>query len=68
MDISSLLPEITPNYRPVGLPIDQPRRFISEDEALSRVMTNKNLRYLSKLVLTNNNMLLFKSCDKNMLC
>nr|CAH7744675.1 unnamed protein product [Callosobruchus chinensis] len=45
--MSSLLPEITPNYRPLGLPLDsQQKRFekMTDDEALSRVMTNKNYR------------------------
>lgn len=50
LNISSLLPEITPNYKPIALPIDQPKRLISEDEALSRVMANKNLRYFNNLI------------------
>ncbi|CAH1964649.1 unnamed protein product [Acanthoscelides obtectus] len=47
INMSSLLPEITPNYKPLGLPVDiQQKRFerMTDDEALSRVMTNKNYR------------------------
>ncbi|XP_057658804.1 transcription elongation factor B polypeptide 3 [Diorhabda carinulata] len=43
--LSSLLPEITPNYKPLGISLDtQPKRLYTDDEALSRVMTNKNQR------------------------
>ncbi|KAG5895381.1 hypothetical protein JTB14_029604 [Gonioctena quinquepunctata] len=45
INISSLLPEITPNYRPLGVSLDsQPKRVITDDEALSRVMSNRNQR------------------------
>lgn len=43
--LSSLLPEITPNYKPLGVSFDsQPKRAYTDEEALSRVMTNKNQR------------------------
>lgn len=46
INLSSLLPEISPNYRPVGFPLDnQSKKIITEDEALSKVMANKNMRY-----------------------
>ncbi|KAL3278644.1 hypothetical protein HHI36_016182 [Cryptolaemus montrouzieri] len=46
INISTLLPPITPHYRPLGLPVhdDQPKKLLSDDEALSRVMMNKNQR------------------------
>uniref|UniRef100_A0A6P7HAG7 Transcription elongation factor B polypeptide 3 n=1 Tax=Diabrotica virgifera virgifera TaxID=50390 RepID=A0A6P7HAG7_DIAVI len=45
ISLSSLLPEISPNYKPLCVPFDnQPKRIISDDEALSRVMMNKNQR------------------------
>ncbi|XP_072398011.1 uncharacterized protein EloA [Diabrotica undecimpunctata] len=45
ISLSSLLPEISPNYKPLGVSFDnQPKRIISDDEALSRVMMNKNQR------------------------
>ncbi|KAK9879041.1 hypothetical protein WA026_003847 [Henosepilachna vigintioctopunctata] len=45
INISSLLPLITPHYRPLGLPVDdQPKKMLTDDEALSRVMMNKNQR------------------------
>ncbi|CAG9865128.1 unnamed protein product [Phyllotreta striolata] len=43
--LSSLLPEITPHYKPTPLNLDlQAKRVLNEDEALSRVMSNKNQR------------------------
>jgi len=43
-DLSSLLPSITPNYRPLGLPVDHPRKGWSDEEALSRVISAKHQR------------------------
>lgn len=46
INISSLLPEISPNYKPVAFPLDsQPKRFLTPDEALSQAISNKNIRY-----------------------
>ncbi|KAJ8957481.1 hypothetical protein NQ314_006540 [Rhamnusium bicolor] len=45
LNISGLLPEITPNYRPVGFPVDMhPKKLLTQDEALSQVISNKNMR------------------------
>ncbi|KAJ8944078.1 hypothetical protein NQ318_005988 [Aromia moschata] len=45
INISSLLPEITPHYKPLGLPVEsQPRRILTPDEALSQAISNKNIR------------------------
>ncbi|XP_066149502.1 transcription elongation factor B polypeptide 3-like [Euwallacea fornicatus] len=45
INISSLLPSITPNYRPLGLPVDGPNKKLwMDDEALSRVITAKHQR------------------------
>ncbi|XP_030756800.1 transcription elongation factor B polypeptide 3 isoform X1 [Sitophilus oryzae] len=46
INISSLLPSITPNnYRPVSFPIDtQPKKFLSQDEALNHVISAKHQR------------------------
>ncbi|KAJ8967589.1 hypothetical protein NQ317_013194 [Molorchus minor] len=45
INIASLLPEITPHYRPLGLPIDsQPRKLLSQEDALSQAISNKNMR------------------------
>ncbi|KAI4457704.1 transcription elongation factor b polypeptide 3 [Holotrichia oblita] len=48
INISSLLPPITPNYRPVSNPIldncSTRSRIMNDDEALSLVMTQKNMR------------------------
>lgn len=46
INLSSLLPPITPNYKPLGFPVaDSPqKRVLTDDEALSRVMSNKNQR------------------------
>ncbi|EFA12997.1 transcription elongation factor B polypeptide 3 [Tribolium castaneum] len=47
LNISSLLPPITPNYRPLGnlLPSDSHhKKFMSESEALTSIITSKNQR------------------------
>lgn len=51
MDLSSLLPEITPNYRPLGSylenSISQTRNKATADyEALSAVISSRNQRYV----------------------
>lgn len=44
--LSNLLPEITPNYKPTPIILDsQLKKVYNDDEALSRVMSNKNQRY-----------------------
>lgn len=48
INISSLLPAITPNYRPLGNLTDnihQRSKVLLDDEALSKVMSSKNQRY-----------------------
>lgn len=47
INLSSLLPAITPNYRPLGnlLHSDiQPKKIMSESEALQNIITSKNQR------------------------
>ncbi|XP_050297213.1 transcription elongation factor B polypeptide 3 [Anthonomus grandis grandis] len=45
INLSSLLPSITPNYRPLNAPLDgQNRKLWTDDEALSRVISAKHQR------------------------
>ncbi|RZC34468.1 transcription elongation factor B polypeptide 3 [Asbolus verrucosus] len=47
INLSSLLPTITPNYRPLGNLISsepQPKKSLSDYEALSNIITSKNQR------------------------
>ncbi|CAG9772468.1 unnamed protein product [Ceutorhynchus assimilis] len=44
IDISNLLPQITPHYKPLGVSFDGFRRNLTDDEALSRVITAKHQR------------------------
>lgn len=47
INLSSLLPQITPNYRPMNLPVDTytlKQKQVAEDEALSYVISSKNQR------------------------
>lgn len=46
INMSSLLPTITPNYRPLGVVLDnnQPKKMWTDDEALSHVITAKHQR------------------------
>ncbi|KAL1505226.1 hypothetical protein ABEB36_004838 [Hypothenemus hampei] len=45
INISGLLPSITPNYKPISMPLDNfNRRLLSEDETLTRVISAKHQR------------------------
>ncbi|KAH1013139.1 hypothetical protein HUJ05_012172 [Dendroctonus ponderosae] len=44
INMSSLLPSITPNYRPLGVTLESSRPMYMDDEAFSRVITAKHQR------------------------
>jgi transcription elongation factor B polypeptide 3 len=70
LNLSSLLPAITPNYRPLGNLLNsdsQPKKSLSEYEALSNIMTSKNQRtkvYSGNKMGTSKVPTLFELCSR----